>query len=127
MNDIFVDYTAGNDGNDGSFGAPLKTIAVAMDLAIGRAPATINLRQGNHFVTEPILFQPGHKGLTIQNYNGSVSHGAGGEGSEAKRSEAKRSRGPGSTGAQPVHLTLFGGPVRAQANGPWSAVGARSR
>jgi hypothetical protein len=73
----YVDYAKGSDSNDGSIGAPFKTIATAVAKAAGQV-ATINLRAGTHYVAQTIQITPDNSGLVIQNYQGEAATVSGG-------------------------------------------------
>jgi hypothetical protein len=67
----YVDYAQGSDSNDGSQSHPFKTIAQAVAKAeSGGGGATINLREGTHYVLDTIQVTPSAANVVIQNYNG---------------------------------------------------------
>ena len=74
----YVDAVKGSDAGTGSIGSPFKTIAHAVDEAKNKQ-ATINLREGTHYMAATVIIDQENNGLTIQNYNGenaTVSGGA---------------------------------------------------
>jgi hypothetical protein len=65
--EVYVDYVAGSDSNDGSKESPFKTIAVAVAHSTSvPAPRTIYLEtSGTHYVKAPIMLSAEHSGTTI--------------------------------------------------------------
>ena len=77
---FFVDAMSGNDANDGSKGAPLRTIAAAVDATRTHAgqPRAIFLRSGTHRLKTTIALGPADSGLNISAYNGENATVSGG-------------------------------------------------
>lgn len=59
----------GKDSNDGSFEAPLASVALAVKKAKGTKSEVV-LRGGDYFLPEAVVIDPDNSGLTIRNHNG---------------------------------------------------------
>jgi len=68
---LYVDYTKGDDSNQGTESTPLKTVAQAMRLVPGTpSPRVVVLRSGMHFVADTIKLTAEHSNTTITCYAG---------------------------------------------------------
>ena len=70
---LYVDYVRGSDANDGSLGAPLKTVAAAVARARGGgdpAHTSVVLRNGTHFLANTIALGAADSGLTFSAFPG---------------------------------------------------------